>query len=100
MAAVFAELDRVSRDGLDRELFRIAKRSAYANACCSQNTPEQFAKLMESAWLGNVPMFSAVQLLADCTLDTVQNTLPELFPKEQCFRLIMMPDESGEEGEL
>lgn len=100
IAEVFAELDRVSRDGLDRELFRIAKRSAYANACCSQNTPEQFAKLMESAWLGNVPMFSAVQLLADCTLDTVQNTLPELFPKEQCFRLIMVPDDSGEEGEL
>ncbi|MBR5371979.1 MAG: insulinase family protein [Oscillospiraceae bacterium] len=97
MNAVFCELENAKRKGLDAELFRIIMRSAYANACSKQGTPNNMAGLMYASWLDGFQPFDTVRLYHACRLSDIEKALPSLFPQEQCMRFDLLPDSSGEE---
>ena len=98
--AVFAELDRVQREGMDKELFRAIMRSAYANACAGQRTPANMASLMASTWRDGFQPFDPVRMFHACSLEAIEAALPLLFPQTQCMRYEILPEDAGEEGEF
>ncbi|MGN0594212.1 MAG: EF-P 5-aminopentanol modification-associated protein YfmH [Hominimerdicola sp.] len=74
-----AEIERVKKEGLDKEQFEIIKKSKYGNLVRSFNNPEHCADdLVECAFCDASP-FDEVEYLASLTLEDCQKGLDTFF---------------------
>lgn len=88
---IFAEIERLKSEGLDREQFEILKKSVYGGIIRGFNNSESCVSLMLNAdFLGFDP-FDDVETYANLTFEDVSKGLYEFFDSEKAAISIVEP---------
>ena len=88
-----AEVARLQKEGIDDELFRVAKSIIYGRYVSAFDSVEGVAGLLMNGAFCGVPMYELVETAAAVTKDELERRLLEGFPVERSALSIIWPDD-------
>lgn len=88
---IFEEIERLKREGLDREQFEIVKKSVYGGIIRGFNNSESCVSLMLNADFFGVDPFDDVETYANLTFEDVTKGLYEFFDSKKSAISIVEP---------
>ena len=78
-----AEIERVKKEGFDKEQFDMIKRSMYGEIVRGMNNPERAADYLAESYFENSDAFYEAQVLAEMTVEDCENAVREMFDPEK-----------------
>ena len=87
-----AEVDRLAREGIEEELFRVAKSTIYGRYVGAFDSVEGVAGLMMNGAFCGVPMYELVDTAAAVTKEGLEQRLREGFSVERSALSVVWPD--------
>ena len=88
------EIERLTREGIDREMFELVRRATYGRYIGIFGRTDAVAGIMSSAYLAGVEdPYSILDIVADTTLEELQERLKNSFDTERCALSIVRPVE-------
>ncbi len=93
-AQIREEILRMSREGIDKELFEMIRRSTYGRYIEMYSRPQSVASLMTEAYLNGVEdIYSLLEVVAGATPEALQERLRQDFNVERSALSIVRPQE-------
>lgn len=86
-----SEIDRISRNGIDRGIFNIAKATIYGRYIDAFDTAEGVASLMMNGAFCSIPMYEMVDIAADVTLDKLNSRIRESLRTDRSALSVINP---------
>ncbi len=98
-AEIRAEVERLGREGLDREFFELCRRATYGRYIGMYSRIESVAGLMSAAYFAGVEdIYSILDFVADVTLEQMQQRLKIALDNDKSALSIIRPQETGDEA--
>ncbi len=88
---IIAELDRVQREGFDKENFEILKKSRYGSMVRTLGSVEGIADSMTESYFNGTTVFDEAEVLAEMTIEDCMAAVSELFNEENSAISIIEP---------
>ncbi len=90
-----AEIERLKKQGLPRELFEAAKKGLYGDYVGEFDSPEDVATMMSSAFFKKREPFVELEVCASITYEEVDKAFSAMFEEERSTTLIIKPLEEN-----
>lgn len=91
MKRIIAEVERVKREGLDKERFDIIKKSRYGASIRGFNNTENCVSLLLNADFAGIGAFDVIEVLANTTFEDITNALNVLFDSDKAAISVVEP---------
>lgn len=94
--ALRAEIARVKRDGIDKELFELTRRAVYGRYIGMYSRTESVAGLMTTAYFSGIDdMYSFLDVVANSTIEQLTARLETAFDSEKSALSIVRPPQDA-----
>ncbi|MBQ8966317.1 pitrilysin family protein [Ruminococcus sp.] len=88
---ILAEVERVKREGFDKDNFDILKKSRYGSMVRTMGNVEGLADAMTESYFNGTTVFDEAEVLAEMTIEDCRAALDELFDEENSAISIIEP---------
>lgn len=88
---ICAEAARIAEEGIDPEMFEVAKATIYGRYVSAFNTVEGVAGLLITGAFSDIPMYDLVDAAANATLPLLQERLREDFDAARSALSVILP---------
>lgn len=80
---IISEIQRVKKEGLDKDNFEVIKKSRYGQLIKSFNNPDSCATLMLNSKFENLNAFEDIEVLAKVTFEQVSSSIDEFLDSDK-----------------